>query len=155
MQLVQDDSALNEKFRFLRYDANQRFSPHFDGGFKRGARCCATSVVLSMLMLIYSEQTHFTFIIYLNDDFDGGETTFFPGGQTGFRTKEQREEVRVRPKTGMAVVFRHTGSSPHSLALPSPPFLDVFCSQRCRPKKPAARRISALYADHPQVRPQD
>jgi len=105
-KVVEDDTtALNEQFRFLRYDANQRFRPHFDGGFKRGT----------------SEQTHFTFIVYLNDDFEGGETVFFPGNQTGFHTKIPREEVRVRPKIGTAVVFRHTGpnsplheGAPHS-----------------------------------------
>jgi len=104
-KVVDDVTALNERFRFLRYDANQRFRPHFDGGFKRGT----------------SEQTHFTFIVYLNDDFEGGETIFFPGNQTGFHTKTPREEVKVRPKMGSAVVFRHTGpnsplheGAPHS-----------------------------------------
>lgn len=33
-----DENALNELFRFLRYDPQQRFWAHFDGGFKRGPR---------------------------------------------------------------------------------------------------------------------
>eukprot|EP01113_Clastostelium_recurvatum_P019400 TRINITY_DN2286_c0_g1_i1.p1 TRINITY_DN2286_c0_g1~~TRINITY_DN2286_c0_g1_i1.p1 ORF type:complete len:282 (-),score=62.92 TRINITY_DN2286_c0_g1_i1:38-850(-) len=85
--------SMNERFRFLRYDDKQVFQPHFDGGFRRNT----------------NEQSHYTFIIYLNDDFEGGETTFFPGNQTGFHLKEPRQEVRVLPRRGSALVFRHTG----------------------------------------------
>lgn len=105
----EDERAFNELFRFLRYDPKQRFWPHFDGGFKRGP----------------NEQTHFTFIIYLNDDFEGGETVIFPEGKTGIHSKtinnNNREEVRIKPQRGMALVIRHTGpdhplhsGAPHS-----------------------------------------
>eukprot|EP00026_Physarum_polycephalum_P012132 Phypoly_transcript_12407.p1 GENE.Phypoly_transcript_12407~~Phypoly_transcript_12407.p1 ORF type:complete len:169 (+),score=37.28 Phypoly_transcript_12407:477-983(+) len=89
----QDENALNEQFRFLRYDPQQQLMAHFDGGFKRSP----------------SEQTHFTFIMYLNDDFEGGETVIFPEGKTGLHGKPPMEEVRVRPVRGMALVFRHSG----------------------------------------------
>lgn len=106
-EVLNDATTFNERFRFLRYETNQRFRAHFDGGFRRGA----------------DQQTHFTFIIYLNDDFEGGETIFFPGNQTGFHTKAPKQEVKVSPKMGMVLVFRHTGpnsplheGAPHSTA---------------------------------------
>jgi hypothetical protein len=53
-----------------------------------------------------------TFIVYLNDGFEGGETVFFPGGITGTATP-RRDEVRVVPKTGMALVFFQAGQLNH------------------------------------------
>lgn len=104
-KLREDETALNEMFRFLRYDANQKFWAHFDGGFRRGP----------------NEQTHFTFIMYLNDEFDGGETIIFPEGKTGIHGKPPKQEVRVKPKRGMALVFRHTGPD-HPLHSGAPHF---------------------------------
>ncbi len=55
--------GLNERFRFYRYDPGQRFAPHMDGCFTRDT----------------GEQSHFTFLVYLNDGFAGGETAFHEG----------------------------------------------------------------------------
>jgi len=55
--------GLNERLRFYRYDPGQCFQPHYDGPFKRNN----------------NEQSHLSFIIYLNDDFVGGATTFYYG----------------------------------------------------------------------------
>ena len=41
------------------------------------------------------EQSLLTFMLYLNEDFEGGETLFQNG-------------VIIRPQTGMILVFRHT-----------------------------------------------
>jgi 2OG-Fe(II) oxygenase superfamily len=132
-KLREDETALNERFRFLRYAPQQRFSPHFDGGFKRGARLDLLSslfsltsllpryyffhthfphlffIVIFLIFLGLSEQTHYTFIMYLNDDFEGGETVIFPEGQVGVHGRPPMKEVRVKPVKGMALVFRHTG----------------------------------------------
>jgi len=92
---IAHDQPLNERFRFYRYDAEQSFKPHFDGCFPRSRN---------------TEQSHFTFIIYLNDGFEGGETTFFPGGINSLWTRRiTHKEVRINPQTGTAVLFRHTG----------------------------------------------
>lgn len=69
--------GLNECFRFYRYDQGQRFKKHLDGRFKRNE----------------TEESRLTFMIYLNDDFKGGETQF--------------EAATIRPKTGMALCFVH------------------------------------------------
>lgn len=59
--------------------------------------------------------------MYLNDDFEGGETVIFPEGKTGIHGRPPMKEVRITPRRGMALVFRHTGpdhplhsGAPHS-----------------------------------------
>lgn len=73
-------SGLNERFRFYRYEPQQRFVAHSDGAFERDE----------------TERSEFSFLIYLNEEFKGGETVFF-----------EPERIRVRPATGMALVFVH------------------------------------------------
>jgi prolyl 4-hydroxylase len=74
-------AGLNERFRFYRYDPGQYFAPHTDGYFEREN----------------GERSHLTFMVYLNDGFEGGETTF----------ELRREPLRVVPSTGMALIFYH------------------------------------------------
>lgn len=73
--------GLNERFRFYKYEPGQRFAPHFDGYYERRNR----------------DRSELTFMVYLNDDFTGGETVFYYG----------KEKLRVAPKTGAALVFVH------------------------------------------------
>lgn len=75
--------SFNERFRFYRYDAGQTFNQHFDGAFSRND----------------DEQSQFTFLIYLNEDFVGGYTNFFD--DDGAVTH------RVQPRRGTALVFWH------------------------------------------------
>ncbi len=69
--------GLNECFRFYRYDLNQRFKRHIDGRYKKSN----------------TEESRITFMIYLNEDFEGGETAF--------------DDVSIEAKTGMALCFIH------------------------------------------------
>ncbi|MNJ86153.1 hypothetical protein D3C87_36400 [compost metagenome] len=69
--------GLNELFRFYRYEPGQYFKKHIDGSYVRNV----------------GEASCFTFMIYLNDDFEGGETTF--------------ENFTVKPKKGTALIFHH------------------------------------------------
>lgn len=69
--------GLNERFRFYRYTEGQQFKMHRDGSFRRN----------------FQEQSRITFMIYLNDDFEGGSTHF--------------RKVDVQPKTGTALCFIH------------------------------------------------
>jgi prolyl 4-hydroxylase len=69
--------GLNERFRYYRYTPGQRFAWHFDGSFARPN----------------GEVSLLTFMIYLNEGYEGGETQF--------------ESVSVAGKLGMALVFEH------------------------------------------------
>ena len=70
--------GLNEMFRFYKYNPTQRFKMHIDGSYKRNE----------------SEFSYYTFMIYLNDGYEGGETKFASG------------EIII-PKTGTALIFEH------------------------------------------------
>jgi prolyl 4-hydroxylase len=71
--------GLNERFRCYRYQPGQRFAPHRDGYFARDAH----------------ERSLLTFMIYLNDDFTGGETAFVA------------YDCSAKPRAGTALLFHH------------------------------------------------
>lgn len=76
-------TGLNERIRYYKYDIEQYFAWHYDGCFRRNEQ----------------EQSFLTFMIYLNDKFEGGETNFdlrYPHGL-----------ITIKPKKGMALVFDH------------------------------------------------
>jgi prolyl 4-hydroxylase len=70
--------GLNELFRFYKYTPGQRFKKHRDGSYIRNEW----------------EASYYTLLIYLNDGYEGGETTL-----TGHT---------VLPEKGLALVFLHT-----------------------------------------------
>jgi hypothetical protein len=69
--------GVNERFRFDRYDPGQTFRWHRDGYFERPN----------------GERSRLTLMVYLNDDFIGGETRF--------------EQSVIKPVSGMALCFIH------------------------------------------------
>jgi predicted 2-oxoglutarate/Fe(II)-dependent dioxygenase YbiX len=69
--------GLNERLRYYRYDRGQYFAPHCDGAFVRNS----------------NERSMVTVLIYLNEDFEGGETIV--------------EGIPVVPRTGQALLFFH------------------------------------------------
>lgn len=69
--------GLNEHFRFYKYDPGQRFKRHIDGRYRRNEH----------------EESRITFMIYLNDDYEGGETYF--------------EQTIIYPEMGQALCFIH------------------------------------------------
>lgn len=71
--------GLNERLRFYRYEAGQKFAAHVDGYYRR----------------MNGEQSLLTWMIYLNEDFKGGATKFYA------------TKLRIVPETGMMLVFRH------------------------------------------------
>jgi len=74
--------GLNERFRFYRYHKGQQFVRHYDGCYPRSS----------------NDMSLLTCIIYLNDNFAGGHTTFFPNRST---------PIKVQPKCGSALLFWH------------------------------------------------
>lgn len=71
--------GLNELFRFYKYSPGQRFKMHRDGRYERNE----------------TEFSYYTFMIYLNDDYEGGQTKFHSG-------------EFVSPKKGTALIFEHS-----------------------------------------------
>lgn len=69
--------GLNELFRYYRYEPGQYFKKHIDQPFIRNG----------------VEASYYTLLMYLNDNYRGGETTF--------------EKSVIYPKAGTALLFRH------------------------------------------------
>jgi hypothetical protein len=79
--------GLNERLRVYRYDVGQQFNWHLDGYFERPT----------------GERSFFTFMVYLNEDFEGGATSF----RERQHDPAVSAEYRVTPKKGMALLFHH------------------------------------------------
>lgn len=77
-------TGLNERLRFYRYGPGQRFAIHRDGHYTRPDG---------------SERSRLSLMVYLNEDFDGGQTLFFTGGMS--------ETDRAVPRVGRVLVFPH------------------------------------------------
>lgn len=80
---------LNERLRFLRYDAGDYFQPHMDGcyehppGHSKAGDC-----------------SFVTFQLYLNEGFTGGSTRVFT-------KRDSPQYTDVVPKTGSVFLFEH------------------------------------------------
>jgi prolyl 4-hydroxylase len=70
----------NERFRCYRYQPGMRFAPHKDFAFVRND----------------NERSFYSFLVYLNDSFEGGSTTF-----------ATEPEVAIKPKAGRGLLFQH------------------------------------------------
>jgi predicted 2-oxoglutarate/Fe(II)-dependent dioxygenase YbiX len=81
--------GLNERLRFYRYDPGQRFVWHRDGAFYRDN----------------GEQSHLTFMVYLNGDFEGGATEFNLRRMGMIQLDDPL--LTVTPTAGKLLVFRH------------------------------------------------
>lgn len=80
--------GVDHTLRFYRYSPGQQFRRHRDG------------VVKNPL----GESSKLSYLIYLNEDCKGGETTFHSAA-AGDGQETQLHEVK--PSTGMAILFRH------------------------------------------------
>jgi len=81
-----DVVGLNERLRFLRYDPGQSFQAHQDGCYYRESGPNK------------GDRSYVTIQIYLNEGFEGGETTFFD---------EQNMPIPFVPKKGSVLIFQH------------------------------------------------
>jgi hypothetical protein len=73
--------GVNERLRCYEYQAGQYFAPHLDGAFVRSDE----------------EQSWYTFMVYLNEGFEGVETIFLV----------EPEKV-ITPRPGLALLFQHS-----------------------------------------------
>ncbi len=77
-------SGLNERFRFYLYEDGQTFKPHYDGNYEVNDW----------------HSSQLTLLIYLSEDFEGGETKFF--NQT-----RHAPTFNIQPKVGQILIFEH------------------------------------------------
>lgn len=85
-------SGLNECFRLSKYNVGNRFDIHYDTYFKRNN----------------DEQSFFTVNIYLNDEYEGGETRFYD------KLKNGNIIASIKGETGESLIFMQ----PHLEYLP-------------------------------------
>jgi len=76
--------SFNERLRFLRYHKGEFFAPHYDGVYQRpnGERSCIT------------------FLLYLNDEFEGGNTKYL-------KPFDENRFIAPSISPGMVVMFQH------------------------------------------------
>ncbi|MCP4439524.1 MAG: hypothetical protein GY810_11330 [Aureispira sp.] len=82
--------GLNWRFRIYEYRKGNIFAPHVDERMQLPGKNLTTL---------------FTFMIYLNENLEGGETTFFDRRKSG--SKKLVINRSIKPKTGMALAFDH------------------------------------------------
>lgn len=75
-----------DAIRFYRYKSRQHFNWHSDGIVKDEA----------------GNSSAYTFLIYLNDDFEGGQTAFYNSQDSDYP-----HGFEVEPQTGLALFFQH------------------------------------------------
>ncbi|KXJ87166.1 oxidoreductase [Microdochium bolleyi] len=96
--------GINRRFRVYRYVPGAEYRCHFDGAWPpSGVHPTTGKYVYDASPPDAKQSSLFTFLVYLNDDFEGGETTFF--------TPSLREGVMnaypVRPVMGSIALFPH------------------------------------------------
>ena len=94
----------NAKVRFLRYADGDSIQPHVDPAWD------ACDVEGGVDAVLPDARSWYTVIAYLNDDFSGGETTFYVPSAEG---SADYDLVAVAPRRGAVLLFPH-GAHRHS-----------------------------------------
>ncbi|KAI1860282.1 hypothetical protein JX265_005803 [Neoarthrinium moseri] len=96
--------GINRRFRVYRYVPGAEYRVHFDGAWPPSGVHPTTGKYLWDASPANAKQSSlFTFLVYLNDDFEGGETTFFtPSLVDGVMNAHP-----VRPIMGSIALFPH------------------------------------------------
>jgi len=81
---VWDVVGLNEFWRLSKYHPGDRFMRHVDAFFHRG----------------HGETSMFTVNIYMNCNFEGGATRFYPDADS------READITIRPQPGLCLLFR-------------------------------------------------
>jgi len=93
--------GLNRRFRCYRYVKGATYRPHIDGAWPGSGLSSDGDYVYDS----YGDRlSRFTFLIYLNEDFTGGETKFYAPNGEKVGVLDRRG---VTPMCGSALVFPH------------------------------------------------
>ncbi|KAK0612159.1 hypothetical protein B0T14DRAFT_489500 [Immersiella caudata] len=95
--------GLNRRFRVYRYVPGAEYRAHIDGAWPPSGILPDDTYVYDASPPGRKQSSLFTFLIYLNDEFEGGETTFFlPAAREGVLNA-----YPVRPVMGGVAIFPH------------------------------------------------
>jgi hypothetical protein len=101
-------TGLNARWRFFRYAESAVYRPHIDGSWPESRLDKETGAYVSCTDThTDAARSYYTFLIYLNDDFEGGETVFYYGAndQNGMAARG------VTPRQGSVVCFPQGNSA--------------------------------------------
>ena len=102
--------GLNRRWRFYRYDAGGTYRPHVDGAWPGSGVGGSRDRPKYEYDAFGDRLSRLTMLIYLNDDFEGGETAFYSAGD------DTIDVTAVQPLRGAVLFFPHgetTGSLIH------------------------------------------
>ncbi|KAL7781559.1 hypothetical protein V8C37DRAFT_398158 [Trichoderma ceciliae] len=95
--------GLNRRFRVYRYVPGAEYRCHIDGAWPPSGIRFDDAYVYDDSPVGKKQSSLFTFLLYLNDEFEGGETTFFiPAPMEGVLNA-----YRIRPVMGGVAIFPH------------------------------------------------
>ena len=95
--------GLNRRFRVYRYVPGAEYRAHIDGAWPPSGILPGDKYVYDDSPAGKKQSSLYTFLIYLNDDFEGGETTFFlPAAREG-----TLNAYPVKPVMGAVAMFPH------------------------------------------------
>ena len=95
--------GINRRFRVYRYVNGAEYRCHIDGAWPPSGIRPDDTYVYDDSPPERKQSSLFTFLMYLNDEFEGGETTFFlPGARDG-----TINAYPVRPVMGSVAMFPH------------------------------------------------
>lgn len=101
-------AGINRRWRVYRYEpgGEETFAPHIDAGFPPSALSDDNTELLWDSSDGQDIVARLTVLLYLNDDFVGGETNFYqPSGESGSDSKSPSLIAAIRPKAGSVLVF--------------------------------------------------
>ncbi|KAJ5585158.1 uncharacterized protein N7459_004958 [Penicillium hispanicum] len=99
--------GINRRFRVYRYVPGAEYRCHIDGAWPPSGILPDDTYVYDSSPEDKKQSSMYTFLLYLNDEFEGGETTFFmPAAREG-----TLNAYPVRPVMGAVAIFPHGESN--------------------------------------------
>jgi len=98
--------GVNARFRFYRYNAKDYFKPHSDGSWP-GSRVINDDLIANAYP---DRHSRMTFLIFLTEDFSGGETRFLVNAEDSTLPATSMDKVKnvdVRTPVGGILCFPH------------------------------------------------
>ena len=109
-------AGLNRRWRCYKYDAGGTYRPHVDGAWPGSGLGGPPERPRYVYDAFGDRLSKLTCLVYLNDDFEGGETAFFAAADAADGAAPRVAVTAVQPRRGSVLFFPHgetTGSLIH------------------------------------------